>query len=175
MTYITSDTRAAYRGLKPQTALMRLASGMSRTIDRQQPRKLNDAQKTQLDCRPEVRLLCRRQKKMFQFIKDNHGPIASMKGTSVYNKYQKVYQAHRNMKRRQEEVLLQEIKARYKREQPVIDIHRQLKGLPSVELETARQRITSSRSVSGSSTPSSPSRRHPQRKSANGRWKRSML
>ncbi len=75
---------------------------------------------------------------MFQFIKDNHGPIASMKGTSVYNKYQKVYQAHRNMKRRQEEALLQEVKARYKREQPVIDIQRQLKGLPLVELETAK-------------------------------------
>lgn len=61
-----------------------------------------------------------------------------MKGTSAYNKYQKVYQAHRNMKRRQEEVLLQEVKARYKREEPVLDIQRQLKGLPSVELETAQ-------------------------------------
>ena len=99
--YITSDTGAAYRGLKPQTALMRLASGMSRKIDRRRPRKLNDAQKAQVDRHPEVRLLCRRQKKMFQFIKDNYGPIASMKGTSVYNKYQKAYQAHRNIKRRQ--------------------------------------------------------------------------
>ena len=116
---------------------MQLASGMSRTIDRPWPWKLNDAQKAQVDRDPEVRLFCRRQNKMFQFIKENYGRIADMKGTSVYNKYQKVYQAYRNMKRLQEEALLQEVKARYKREQPVIDIQRQLKGLPLVELETA--------------------------------------
>ena len=60
-----------------------------------------------------------------------------MKGTPIYNEYQKVYLAHRNMKRRQEKALLPEMKARYKKEQPVIDIQRQLKGLLSVEPETA--------------------------------------
>ncbi|KAL9098146.1 MAG: hypothetical protein Q9163_006135, partial [Psora crenata] len=38
------DTQAAYRGLKPQTALMRAAGGISRTIDPQRPRRLNLAQ-----------------------------------------------------------------------------------------------------------------------------------
>lgn len=37
------DTSAAYRGLESQTALMRQASGMSRTIHRRRPRKLDDA------------------------------------------------------------------------------------------------------------------------------------
>ena len=34
------DTQAAYRGLKPQTALMRAVSEMSRTIDSRRPRTL---------------------------------------------------------------------------------------------------------------------------------------
>lgn len=37
------DIQAAYLGLKPQTALMRAANGMSRTIDPRRPRKLNPA------------------------------------------------------------------------------------------------------------------------------------
>lgn len=46
------DTQAAYRGLKPQTALMRAASGMSRTIDRRRPRKLNLAQQAEVKRHP---------------------------------------------------------------------------------------------------------------------------
>ena len=56
------DTQAAYRGLKPQTALMRAASGMSHTIDLRQPRKLNLAQQAEVDRHPEARLLRRRLK-----------------------------------------------------------------------------------------------------------------
>lgn len=109
-------------GGKPSAAVgPRLASGMSRTIDRRRPRKLDDAQKAEVDRHPEVRLLRRRQKKLFEFIRDKHGSIASMKGTPVYDRYQKAFQAHRNMKRRQEAALLQKVKARYKKEQPVTD------------------------------------------------------
>ena len=133
--YITSDTQAARRGLEPQTALMRIASGMSRTIDRRRPRKLNDAQRAEVDQHLEVRLFRRRQKTLFKFIKDQHGSIASIKGTSVYDDYQQAYHAHRNTKRRHEKTLLKEVVARYKKEQPVLDIQRQLKGLPVVEEE----------------------------------------
>ncbi len=75
---------------------------------------------------------------MFRFIKDHHGPIASMKGTVVYDEYQKASQVHCNTKRQQEAALLKEVKARYKREQPVIDIQRQLKGLPLIPEKTVR-------------------------------------
>ncbi|KAL8626093.1 hypothetical protein Q9189_008226 [Teloschistes chrysophthalmus] len=58
------DTQAAYRGQRPQTALMRAASGMSRTIDPRRPRKLNLAQQTEVNRHPEVRLLRRRLKSL---------------------------------------------------------------------------------------------------------------
>lgn len=134
--YITVDTQAAYRGLEPQTVLMRAASGMSRTIDRRRPRKLNAAQQSEVDRHPEVKLLRRAQTRLKLFIKREYGPIVSMKGTSIYDNYQRAYHDHRNTRRRHGKVLLKEVKARYKREQPVIDIQRQLKGLPIIEEKT---------------------------------------
>jgi len=71
------DTQAAYRGLKPQTALMRAASRMSRTIDPRQPRKLNLAQQAEVDHYPAVRLLCRRLKSLLQTCEDQKRSIAS--------------------------------------------------------------------------------------------------
>jgi len=129
------DTQAAYRGLKPQTALMRAASGMSRTIDPRRPRRLNLAQQAEVDRHPEVRLLRRRLKLLLQTFQDQKRSIASAKGTPLYNHYRQAYQAHRNLRRRHEKALLTEVKERYKKEQPVIDIQHQLKGLPVAEQE----------------------------------------
>ena len=129
------DTQAAYRGLKPQTALMRAASGMSRTIDPRRPRRLNLAQQAEVDRHPEVRLLRRRLKLLLQTFQDQKRSIASAKGTSLYNHYRQAYQAHRNLRRRHEKALLTEVKERYKKEQPVIDIQHQLEGLPVAEQE----------------------------------------
>ena len=109
---------------------MRLASGMSRTIDRRRPRHLSAAQRAEVDHHPEVRLLHQKQRKIWKLIKDNYGSIRSTKGLSVYYEYQKACRDYRNRKRRQEKALLEEVKARYKREQPVIDIQQQLKGVP---------------------------------------------
>ena len=136
--YITADTQAAYRGLEPQTALMRAASGMSRTIDPRRPRKLTVAEQEDVDRHPEVRLLRRRRQSLRKFFKDRKRSIASMKGTSVYKEYQTAYHAHPNEKRRQEKALLKEVRARYKGDQPVIDIQRQLTGLPMAEQETMK-------------------------------------
>jgi len=130
------DTHAAYRGLKPQTALMRAASGMIRTIDPRRPRRLNLAQQAEVDRHPEVRLLRRRLKSLLQTFQDQKRSIASAKGTPLYDHYRQAYQAHRNLRRRNEKALLTEVKERYKKEQPVIDIQRQLKGLPVAEEES---------------------------------------
>ena len=130
------NTQAAYRGLKPQTALIRTASGMSRTIDPRRPRKLNLAQQAEVDRHPEVRLLRRRRKSLLQIFRDQKRSIANTKGTLLHNDYRRTYQAHRNLRRRHKKALLTEVKEKYKKEQPVIDIQRQLKGLPVSEQET---------------------------------------
>ncbi len=104
------DTQAAYRGLKPQTALMRAASGMSRTIDPRRPRRLTLAQQAEVDRHPEVRLLRRRLKLLLQTFQEQKRSIASTKGTPLYDHYRQAYQAHRNLKRRHEKALLTEVK-----------------------------------------------------------------
>jgi len=129
------DTQAAYRGLKPQTALMRAASGMSRTIDPRRPRKLNLTQQAEVDRHPEVRLLRRRLKSLLQTFQNPKRSIASTKGTPLYDHYQQAFRAHRNSKRRHKKALLIEVREKYKKEQPVIDIQRQLKGLPAAKQE----------------------------------------
>lgn len=53
----------------------------------------------------------------------------------MYDNYQQVYLDHCNTKRRHEKALLKDVVARYKKEQPVLDIQRQLQGLPVVEEE----------------------------------------
>ncbi|KAI4219268.1 MAG: hypothetical protein L6R40_008730, partial [Gallowayella cf. fulva] len=116
-----------------KTALMRTASGMSRTIDPRRPRKLNLAQQAEVDRHPEVRLLRRRLKSLLQTFQKQKCSIASTKGTPLLDHYPRAYQAHRNTKRRHKKTLLMEVKERYKKEQPVINIQRQLKGLPVVE------------------------------------------
>lgn len=78
------DTQAAYRGLKPQTALMRAASGMSRTIDLRRP-KLNLAQQAEVDRPPELRILRRRLKLLQPIFQDRKRYIASAKGTPLYD------------------------------------------------------------------------------------------
>ena len=128
-------TQAAYRGLKPQTNLMRAASGMSRTIDPRRPRRLNVAQQAEVDRHPEVRLLRRRLKLLLQTFQEQKRSIARTKGSPLYDHYRQTYQAHRNSKRRHEKALLMEVRERYKKEQPVIDLQRQLKGLPVAEEE----------------------------------------
>ena len=118
------NTQVAYRGLIPQTALMRAASGISRTIDPRRPRKLSLTQQAEIDRYPEVRLLHRQLKSLLRTFQEQKRSIASMKGTPLYNHYRRTYQSHRNMRRRHEKALLTEVKERYKKEQPVIDIQR---------------------------------------------------
>ena len=129
------DTQAAYRDLKSQIALMRVASGMSRTIDSRRSRKLNLAQQVEVTRYSNVRLSRRRLRSLLQTFRDQKRSIVSTKGILIYDHYRQTYQAHRNLKRRHEKALLTKVKERYKKEQLVIDIQRQLKGLSIAEQE----------------------------------------
>ncbi len=131
------DTHAAYRGLEPQVAVMRAASGMSRTIDTRRPRKLTAMQWAQVDRHPEVKLLWRRKTSLKALIRDKLGTIESVKGTPIYEQYQSALHHHRNKRRWHQKALLKEVKVKYKREQPVIDIQRQLQGQSIKEEKTA--------------------------------------
>ena len=133
--YITQDTQAIYRGLDPQTAVMRAASGMSRTIDRRQPRTLTEDQLAQVGRHPEVKLLLRVRKNLAKRIRDRHGAISRTKGMRVYEVYQQAFRAHLSKREAVRKALMAEIKARFRKQQPLKDIASQLAGPPLKQQE----------------------------------------
>lgn len=64
--------------------------------------------------------------------------LSSRRRRLKYDDYKKACRDHRNSKRWRENTLLKEVKARYIREQPVVDIQQQLKGVLSVVTEMVK-------------------------------------
>ena len=130
--YITQDTQAIYRGLDPQTAVIRAASGMSRSIDRRQPRSLNKSQLAEVGRHPEVKLLLRVRNNLAKRIREKYRAISRTKGTKAYEAYQQACRAYRSKRKAVRKTLMAEVKASYRKQQPLADIASQLAG-PSVK------------------------------------------
>ena len=126
------NTQVVYRNLKSQTVLMRVVNEMSRIIDFRRSKKLNLAQQTEIDRYSNVKLLRRKLRSLLQTFKNQKRFIVSLKKTFLYDYYRQAYQAHRNLKRRYEKILLTKIKERYKKNQSIIDIQQQLKKLSMI-------------------------------------------
>ena len=133
--YITADTQAAYRGLEPRFDVMRIASGMSRTIDKRRPTKLTDAQREQIAHHPELERLRKAADGLQHLVKKHNLSMRSLKGTKTYDDYQKLKRKHRNRQRCLEKSHLAVVKEQFQHEQSVIDVQRQLNGIPIEEEE----------------------------------------
>ena len=128
--YITQDTQAIYRGLEPQTAVMRAASGMTRSIDPRRPRHLTDIQLAEVKQHPEVKLLLRVRKSLAKQIRAKYGTISRTKGTKIYNRYQQACRQHHSKKKAVRKALMAQVKVNYGKRQPLADIESQLNGTP---------------------------------------------
>ncbi|KAK3669751.1 hypothetical protein LTR78_010379 [Recurvomyces mirabilis] len=126
--YITQDTQAAYRGLEPQTALIRAASGMSRSIDPQRPRSMTDDQLANVIRHPEVILARRIRDRWAKHARAQYTTIARSKGTSAHEAYQHAQRAYMRAKRDARKAMVQQVNTRYREEQPVAEILWQLKS-----------------------------------------------
>ena len=124
--YITQDTQAIYRGIAPQTAVIRAASGMARSIDPRRPRELNEQQLAVVGRHPEVKLLQRYKEGLKRRMRAKYGTITRARGTKVYRKYREAYGQVQSKKKAVKKAMLAEIKAKYQKQQPVADIVRQL-------------------------------------------------
>jgi len=128
--YITQDTQAIYRGLDPQTAIMKAASGMTRSIDPRRPRHLNDSQLAEVKRHPEVKLLLRMRNSLAKRIRANYGTITRTKGTKIYARYQQIYRQHQSKEKAVRKALMAQVKASYGKRRPLADIDSQLNGSP---------------------------------------------
>ncbi|KAK0858530.1 hypothetical protein LTR87_017760 [Friedmanniomyces endolithicus] len=133
--YITQDTQAAYRGLEPQTAIIRAASGMSRSIDPQRPRSLTDRQVATVDRHLEVVLAQRVRDRLAERARARHTTITRSKGTTAHETYQQAQRAYLRTKREVRKAMMKQVRIRYRVEQPVADILHQLKGRSTQQSE----------------------------------------
>ena len=128
--YITQDTQAIYRGLEPQTAVMRAASGMTRPLDPRRPRHLTDIELAEVKRHPEVKLLLRVRKSLAKRIRAKYGIISRTKGTKIYDMYQQACRQHHSKKKAVRKALMAQVKVNYGKRQPLADIESQLNGTP---------------------------------------------
>lgn len=105
---------------------------MTRSIDPRRPRSLTDNQLAEVKRHPEVRLLLRVRNSLAERIRVKYGTISRTKGTRVYDLYQQAHRQHQSKKKAVQKALMAQVKAIYRRQQPVADIERQL-GRPSVK------------------------------------------
>ncbi|KAF2679215.1 hypothetical protein K458DRAFT_394122 [Lentithecium fluviatile CBS 122367] len=138
--HITVDTQAVVRGIQPQTAIIRAACTMSRSIDRRRPRRLTPEQSASVNDHPTIRALLDRRARLKRTLTTKDPQYRAL--TSKINR-ERQHQRH---------VLLQEVKKRWEFEQPVRDVERQLDGrgvepdpelVPEVLLPAQRELVDS--------------------------------
>ncbi|KAF2875770.1 hypothetical protein BDV95DRAFT_626203 [Massariosphaeria phaeospora] len=121
---ITVDTQAVVRGIQPQNALMRAACTMSRSIDARRPRHLTREQSASVDDDPTVCSLLAQRERFKQ----------RLRNATKHPRYQMLNRTINQARQRLRHALLQEIKERWKYEQPVRDVEQQLAGIEASDV-----------------------------------------
>lgn len=122
---ISKNLPAIIRGLDPEDDIMRAACRMSRTIDPNRPQRLTTEQSLSLNHLPVIIALKRRRDEIVQSFER---PLSRHKGTARYELYRKLNQELTGTKKREHDRLLAEVQDKYDREQPMLEIKRQLSG-----------------------------------------------
>jgi hypothetical protein len=115
---ITVDTQAVVRSIQPQTALMRAACTMSRSIDHRRPRRLTPEQSASVNNDPSIRSLLNQREQLKRTIPN----------ATKHLKYKELTSKINQERQRQRHALLQAVKERWEFEQPVRDVEQQLAG-----------------------------------------------
>ena len=104
---------------------------MSRSIDTKRPQELTKAQRGHVDRHPELKLLVRTMEGLEAYaLKTYKRSMRKLKGTPISDKYQRLKSDYRTKRRRLQKAYLEEVKNRYRKEQPAIDVQLQLNGAP---------------------------------------------
>lgn len=129
---INKNLLAIIRGLNPEDDIMRAACRMSRSIDPNRPQELTTAQSSSVNQDPEIADLIRR---CDELSRQMGRPLSNHHGTEQYALYKKLNQEIAGARQRARNALLAQIQAKYDREQPMLEIRRQLSGFDLAEEE----------------------------------------
>ncbi|KAJ5982545.1 hypothetical protein N7451_012645 [Penicillium sp. IBT 35674x] len=123
---IPKNLPAIIRGLDPEEDIMRAVCRMSRTIDPDRPQELTTEQPTSVNQLPEIAAVSRQSDDIARSL---GRPLSQNKGTPAYETYRKLNQELVGAKKRAHDALLLQIQSKYDREQPMLEIKRQLSGI----------------------------------------------
>lgn len=127
---ISKNLPAIIRGLDPEEDIMRAACRMSRTIDPDRPQELTTEQSCSVNQEPEILKLMARRDVISRSLER---PLSRHKGTPAYDIYRKLNQEIAGSRKRAQHALLAQIQTKYDREQPMLEIKRQLSGIGPAE------------------------------------------
>lgn len=127
---ISKNLPAIIRGLDPEEDIMRAACRMSRTIDPDRPQELTTEQSCSVNQEPEILNLMRRRDEISRSLER---PLSKNKGTPEYDLYRKLNQEITGARKRAQHKLLVQMQNKYDREQPMLEIKRQLSGIGPTE------------------------------------------
>ncbi|KAJ5239886.1 hypothetical protein N7468_004505 [Penicillium chermesinum] len=119
-------------GLNPEDDIMRAACRISRSIDPNRPQELTTAQSSSVNQNPEIADLIRRRDELSRQM---GRPLSNYYKTEQYTIYKKLNQEIAGARQRARNALLTQIQAKYDREQPMLEIRRQLSGFNLAEEE----------------------------------------
>ncbi|KAJ5938275.1 hypothetical protein N7466_001409 [Penicillium verhagenii] len=127
---ISKNLPAIIRGLDPEEDIMRAACRMSRTIDPRRPQELTTEQSRSVNQQREILDLIRRRDEISRSLER---PLSKHKGTPAYDMHRKLNQELAGARQRAQNTLLSQIQNKYDREQPMLEIKRQLSGVEPAE------------------------------------------
>ncbi|CAN9454731.1 unnamed protein product [Alternaria alternata] len=120
---ITVDTQAVVRGIQPQTAFMRAACTISRSINFRRPRRLTQEQSASVDEDASVRFRLDRRDRLKRKVPN----------ATKHPEYKTLVLKISHKRQRRRHALLKAVKERWEFEQPVRDVERQLAGLDAID------------------------------------------
>lgn len=133
--HIAVDVGAAYRNHAPQMKLVQAATGLVATKDSRRPWKLSPEQAEFIQRHPEVEKYNDAIDKYRKWIEADLGGIRQIAKDPTKEVIVKEYQGLKRDRqaeiKAQEVILLRSVKEKFTKEQPYIDIDRQMKGLPA--------------------------------------------
>lgn len=128
--YFGGDARAAWSGTKPQTRLIRVASGQARTIRLDRPIALTEAQEAEVKQDPYVQQCLHRWQKGKAQVVIRYGTFENGRGSGRYEVAIKWRNRYHSALRAARKAMKNRVRERFDEEQPVVDVLRQVHGLP---------------------------------------------
>ncbi|KUL81733.1 hypothetical protein ZTR_09836 [Talaromyces verruculosus] len=129
--HFSGDIMAAALGTQPQDQLLRAASGLTRSIRPDRPIDLTNAQEAAVQNDDEVQSALKDWRHLQAAVVRRFGAYERGRGSTAYKIAQKARNKYHSTIRKVRERMKIRVREQFEQEQPVIDVLRQVHGIPA--------------------------------------------